>query len=106
MSSYRMAIFTSYINILSFEGHPLRKDLPLSGYVDVHNDDPEKRLVSEPVEMTKEFRYFDSVSSWDQSSDGACLTSYDLGSCKSFSRESLAYSIQMADYLEPLLLIG
>ena len=33
-----------------FEGHPLRKDLPLSGYVEVRYDDPEKRVVSEPIE--------------------------------------------------------
>nr|GEV62151.1 hypothetical protein [Tanacetum cinerariifolium] len=45
-----------------FEGHPLRKDLPLSGYVEVRYDDPKKRVVSEPIEMTQEFRYFDSSS--------------------------------------------
>jgi NADH dehydrogenase (ubiquinone) Fe-S protein 3 len=39
-----------------FEGHPLRKDFPLSGYVEVHYDDSEKRVVSEPIEMTQEFR--------------------------------------------------
>ncbi|GJU35361.1 NADH dehydrogenase subunit 9 [Tanacetum coccineum] len=49
-----------------FEGHPLRKDLPLSGYVEVRYDDPEKRVVSEPIEMTQEFRYFDSASPWEQ----------------------------------------
>ena len=53
-----------------FEGHPLRKDLPLSGYVEVLYDDPEKRVVSEPIEMTQEFRYFDSASPWEQRSDG------------------------------------
>nr|CAN77857.1 hypothetical protein VITISV_001361 [Vitis vinifera] len=47
-----------------FEGHPLRKDLPLSGYVEVRYDDLEKRVVSEPIEMTQEFRYFDSASPW------------------------------------------
>ena len=52
-----------------FEGHPLRKDLPLSGYVEVRYDDPEKRVVSEPIEMTQEFRYFDSASPWEQRSD-------------------------------------
>ncbi|KAL4201559.1 hypothetical protein AMTRI_Chr02g259210 [Amborella trichopoda] len=35
-----------------FEGHPLQKDLPLSGYVEVRHDDPEKRVVSEPIKMT------------------------------------------------------
>ncbi|KAL0307643.1 UNVERIFIED_CONTAM: NADH dehydrogenase [ubiquinone] iron-sulfur protein 3 [Sesamum angustifolium] len=53
-----------------FEGHPLRKDLPLSGYVEVRYDDPEKRVVSEPIEMTQEFRYFDFASPWEQRSDG------------------------------------
>ncbi|KAL4192725.1 hypothetical protein AMTRI_Chr06g173390 [Amborella trichopoda] len=53
-----------------FEGHPLRKDLPLSGYVKVRHDDPEKHVVSEPIEMTQEFRYFDSASPWEQHSDG------------------------------------
>ncbi|GMN65006.1 hypothetical protein TIFTF001_034075 [Ficus carica] len=53
-----------------FEGHPLRKDLPLSGYVEVRYDDPEKRVVSEPIEMTQEFRYFDFASPWEQHSDG------------------------------------
>ncbi|QCD94287.1 NADH dehydrogenase [Vigna unguiculata] len=53
-----------------FEGHPLRKDLPFSGYVEVRYDDPEKRVVSEPIEMTQEFRYFDFASPWEQRSDG------------------------------------
>ncbi|RWV84719.1 hypothetical protein GW17_00053546 [Ensete ventricosum] len=52
-----------------FEGHPLRKDFPLSGYVEVRYDDPEKRVVSEPIEMTQEYRYFDSASPWEQCSD-------------------------------------
>ncbi|KAL4192733.1 hypothetical protein AMTRI_Chr06g195790 [Amborella trichopoda] len=45
-----------------FEGHPLHKDLPLSGYVEVCHDDLEKRVVSELIKMTQEFRYFDSAS--------------------------------------------
>ncbi|YP_009477630.1 NADH dehydrogenase subunit 9 (mitochondrion) [Nymphaea colorata] len=59
-------ILTDY----GFEGHPLRKDFPLSGYVEVRYDDPEKRVVSEPIEMTQEFRYFDFASPWEQRSDG------------------------------------
>ncbi|KAI5677302.1 hypothetical protein M9H77_08252 [Catharanthus roseus] len=51
--------------VYSFEGHPLRKNLPLSGYVEVRYDDQEKRVVSEPIEMTQEFRYFDFASPWD-----------------------------------------
>ena len=57
-------ILTDY----GFEGHPLRKDFPLSGYVEVRYDDSEKRVVSEPIEMTQEFRYFDFASPWEQSS--------------------------------------
>ncbi|MCL7028134.1 hypothetical protein MKW94_014030 [Papaver nudicaule] len=52
-----------------FEGHPLRKDLPLSGYVEVRYDDPEKRVVSEPIEMTQDFAIFDSASPWEERSD-------------------------------------
>ncbi|KAK4414709.1 NADH dehydrogenase [ubiquinone] iron-sulfur protein 3 [Sesamum alatum] len=52
-----------------FEGHPLPKDLPLSGYVEVRYDDLEKRLVSEPIEMTQEFHYFDFASPWEQRSE-------------------------------------
>nr|YP_010890615.1 NADH dehydrogenase subunit 9 [Lycopodium japonicum]WJK71474.1 NADH dehydrogenase subunit 9 [Lycopodium japonicum] len=55
-------ILTDY----GFEGHPLRKDFPLSGYVEVRYDDSEKRVVSEPIEMTQEFRYFDFASPWEQ----------------------------------------
>ncbi|KAL5064077.1 hypothetical protein RYX36_025814, partial [Vicia faba] len=46
----------------AFEGHPLRKDLPMNGSVEVRYDDPEKRVVSEPIEMTHEFFYFDFAS--------------------------------------------
>jgi NADH dehydrogenase (ubiquinone) Fe-S protein 3 len=53
-------ILTDY----GFEGHPLRKDFPLSGYVEVRYDDSEKRVISEPIEMTQEFRYFDFSSPW------------------------------------------
>lgn len=48
------------------KGHPLQKDSPLSGYVEVRYDDLEKRVVSEPIEMTQEFRYFDFASPWEQ----------------------------------------
>ncbi|XP_064398539.1 NADH dehydrogenase [ubiquinone] iron-sulfur protein 3, mitochondrial-like [Halichondria panicea] len=49
-----------------FEGHPLRKDFPLSGYVEVRYDDELKRVVCEPIEMTQEFRKFDLSSPWEQ----------------------------------------
>lgn len=50
-----------------FEGHPLRKDLPLSGVMEVRYDDPDKRVVSEPIEMTQELRY--SSSPWEAATD-------------------------------------
>jgi NADH dehydrogenase (ubiquinone) Fe-S protein 3 len=52
-----------------FEGHPLRKDFPLSGYVEVRYADLEKRVVSEPIEMTQEFHYFNFASPWEQHSN-------------------------------------
>ena len=48
-----------------FEGHPLRKDFPLTGYVEVRYDDARKRVVYEPVELTQEFRSFDFESPWE-----------------------------------------
>jgi NADH-quinone oxidoreductase subunit C len=48
-----------------FQGHPLRKDFPLTGYVEVRYDDELKRVVYEPVELTQEFRTFDFESPWE-----------------------------------------
>jgi NADH-quinone oxidoreductase subunit C len=48
-----------------FEGHPLRKDFPLTGFVEVRYDDEEKRVVYEPVRLTQEFRSFDFLSPWE-----------------------------------------
>lgn len=48
-----------------FEGHPLRKDFPLSGYVEVRYDDSEKRVLTEPVQLAQEFRFFDFSSPWE-----------------------------------------
>jgi NADH-quinone oxidoreductase subunit C len=48
-----------------FEGHPLRKDFPLTGYVEVRYDDEQKRVVYEPVKLTQEFRTFDFLSPWE-----------------------------------------
>ena len=48
-----------------FEGHPLRKDFPLTGRVEVRYDDEEKRVVYEPVSLTQEFRTFDFLSPWE-----------------------------------------
>ena len=54
-------ILTDY----GFEGHPLRKDFPLTGFVEVRYDEDEKRVVYEPVKLTQEFRSWDFMSPWE-----------------------------------------
>lgn len=53
-------ILTDY----GFQGHPLRKDYPLTGYYEVRYDDTQKRVLSEPIEFDQEFRFFDFSSPW------------------------------------------
>ncbi len=48
-----------------FEGHPLRKDFPLSGFVEVRYDEEAGRVVQEPVKLTQDFRSFDFMSPWE-----------------------------------------
>ena len=48
-----------------FEGHPLRKDFPLTGHVQVRYDEVEKRVVQEPVQLAQDFRSFDYLSPWE-----------------------------------------
>lgn len=48
-----------------FQGYPLRKDFPLTGYVEVRYDDDQKRVIYEPVKLTQEFRSFDFESPWE-----------------------------------------
>lgn len=48
-----------------FEGYPLRKDFPLTGFSEVRYDDAQKRVVYEPVELRQEFRNFDFLSPWE-----------------------------------------
>jgi len=48
-----------------FEGHPMRKDFPLTGYVEVRYDEGQRRVVYEPVKLTQEFRSFDFLSPWE-----------------------------------------
>lgn len=52
-----------------FDGHPLRKDFPMTGYVEVRYDDAEKRVVYEPVKLNQEFRSFDFLSPWEGTAD-------------------------------------
>jgi NADH-quinone oxidoreductase subunit C len=54
-------ILTDY----GFDGHPLRKDFPLTGFVEVRWDDEQKRVVYSPVQLAQEFRNFDFLSPWE-----------------------------------------
>lgn len=54
-------IMTDY----NFEGHPLRKDFPLTGHTEVRYDDFEKKVIYEPVKLSQEFRNFDYMSPWE-----------------------------------------
>ncbi len=54
-------ILTDY----GFRGHPLRKDFPTTGYVEVRYDEEQKRVVYEPVKLTQEYRQFDFLSPWE-----------------------------------------
>ncbi len=54
-------ILTDY----GFEGHPLRKDFPLSGHVEVRYDEIEKRVVYEPIQLDQEYREFNNLSPWE-----------------------------------------
>src|SRR5882724_4539576 len=54
-------ILTDY----GFEGHPLRKDFPLTGYVELRYDEEQKRVVYDKVKLKQEFRSFDFVSPWE-----------------------------------------
>ncbi len=58
-------ILTDY----GFDGHPQRKDFPLSGYVEVRYDDAQKRVVYEPVKLAQDFRNFDYLSPWEGMTD-------------------------------------
>ena len=59
-------IMTDY----NFEGHPLRKDFPLTGHTEVRYDDVEKKVVYEPVKLTQEYRDFDYTSPWEGMPEG------------------------------------
>ncbi len=63
-----------------FDGHPLRKDFPLTGHVETRYDDELKRVVYEPVELRQEFRNFDFLSPWEGAQYD--LPNEDVGSDK------------------------
>ena len=57
------------MNDYNFDGHPLRKDFPLTGYEEVRYDDNLKKVVYEPVDLKQEFRDFDNESPWEGMKD-------------------------------------
>jgi len=59
-------ILTDY----GFEGHPMRKDFPLTGYSEVRYDEEKKRVVYEPLQLTQAFRNFEATSPWEMVGDG------------------------------------
>jgi len=59
-------ILTDY----GFEGHPLRKDFPLTGYTEVRYDEERKRVVYEPLQLTQAFRNFEASSPWEMVGEG------------------------------------
>lgn len=59
-------ILTDY----GFEGHPMRKDFPLTGYTELRYDEEQKRVVYEPLQLTQAFRNFESLSPWEQIGEG------------------------------------
>ena len=65
-------ILTDY----GFHGHPLRKDFPMTGYVEVRWDEALKRVVYEPVKLPQEFRQFDFLSPWEGSRHNLPGTGY------------------------------
>ena len=54
-------ILTDY----GFEGHPLRKDFPLTAHTEVRYSEDKKRVISEPVKLDQEYRHFDAASPWE-----------------------------------------
>lgn len=58
-------ILTDY----GFEGHPQRKDFPLTGHVELRYDPAQRRVVYEPVQLTQDYRNFDAVSPWEGMTD-------------------------------------
>lgn len=58
-------ILTDY----GFDGHPLRKDFPLTGFVELRYDEEQRRVVYAPVELTQDFRVFDNISPWEGMTD-------------------------------------
>ena len=70
-----------------FEGHPLRKDFPLTGYIEVRYDDIEKRVAYQPVQLTQEYRDFDFLSPWEGDQELVYSSLNKIGEVKIGSNE-------------------
>src|SRR5271170_5638100 len=78
-------IMTDY----GFDGHPLRKDFPLTGYTEIRYDEEKKRIVVEPLELTQAFRNFEGgASAWEQVGPGLDKTPNQVSSTTSLYRLS------------------
>jgi NADH-quinone oxidoreductase subunit C len=92
-------ILTDY----GFSGHPLRKDFPMTGYVEVRWDEAQKRVVYEPVKLPQEFRAFDFLSPWEGARAALPGTGYEYvlpGDEKAFDRLEQADSARAAAALK------
>lgn len=84
-------IMTDY----GFDGHPLRKDFPLTGYTELRYDEEKKRIVVEPLELTQAFRNFDGGSAaWEVSKDLLTLQASKLKPCSKLDLESTENQIR------------
>ena len=77
-----------------FEGHPLRKDFPLTGYVEVRYDDIEKRVAYQPVQLTQEYRDFDFLSPWEGDQELVYSSLNRIGEVKIGSNEGGIHSYE------------
>ena len=68
-------ILTDY----GFEGHPMRKDFPLTGYKEIAYDPEQRKVVYRPVNLTQEFRSFDFTSPWEGTDYGNCKSESESG---------------------------
>lgn len=88
-------IMTDY----GFDGHPLRKDFPLTGYTEIRYDEEKKRIVVEPLELTQAFRNFESgTAAWEQVGPGTDRKpdTVSVFFNKAYNRELMKLSVQIA----------
>jgi hypothetical protein len=92
-------IMTDY----GFDGHPLRKDFPMTGYTEIRYDEEKKRIVVEPLEMTQAFRNFRGGSAaWEQVGPGQETTPENVSS-QSAHKASISDIVHSSNYLHPSL---